>query len=68
MVTFYGPVDHGLSKETWMNWEWCVTNLFPLFLGDFNLISEEDDKNSKNVNYHLTDIFMIPLVYISLGS
>lgn len=59
MVTVYGPVDHGLSREFLEELGTvCSQSLLPIILGrDFNLIREEDDKNSETVSFQLMDIF-----------
>lgn len=59
MATVYGPVDHDLSSVFLEELSVICNQAILLIIlgGDFNLIREESDKNSDNVNYHLMDLF-----------
>lgn len=58
-ITVYGPAHHDLSKVFLEELRGiCSCSLLPVILGgDFNLIREETDKNSQNIDLNLIHLF-----------
>lgn len=59
MLTVYGPAHHDRSLDFLEElYNICKEAVLPIIVGgDFNLIREESNKNSDNINYNLMDHF-----------
>lgn len=58
-ITIYGPAHHDLSKAFLDELRYiCSSSLLPVVIGgDSNLIREETDKNSHNIDLGLINLF-----------